>query len=40
METKGKETNLVVGGDVEEEDGAGELDFDNVVPEPLHRGVP
>ena len=36
MVTKGKEANLVDGGAVEEEDGVGELDFDDVVPEPLH----
>lgn len=36
---KGKETNLVVGGDVEEEDGVGEFEFDDVVPEPLHGGT-
>jgi hypothetical protein len=39
MEPKGKETNLVVGGVLEEEDGVGELGFDHVVPEPLHRGT-
>ena len=36
MEPKGKETNLVVGGDLEEEDGVVEFGFDDVVPEPLH----
>lgn len=37
MEPKVKETNLVVvGGNLEEEDGVRELGFDDVVPEPLH----
>ena len=39
MDPKGKETNLVVGGVLEEEDRIGELGFDHVVPQPLHRGT-
>lgn len=38
-ETREKETNLVDGGDIEEEDGVGELVLDDVIPEPLHRST-
>ena len=39
METKGREMNLVVGGDIKEEDSIRELRFDDVIPEPLHGGT-